>query len=363
MADTKANKLKVVILGSGWGVKVQIPAFKMIEGLEVVGLWVRNQEKIDEFRQKLQMNVTTDWKALVSQPEVDLVSIVSPPHLHKEMVLFALQANKHVLCEKPFALNLAEAKEMLTTSQKHPNLVHWIDHELRFLDVFKQMKAAILKYGKILSVSCNGTLQLDPNHNFYWWDDESLGGGLLGAVGSHFIDLIHWLTGLKITSVSAQLGSQIKTSKDGKTITSDDWFLLNVRIGDDIPGIFHHINAGTGISTWHNIQIRTEQANIFFEVNPTKAVLPQYSVIFNDGRVVESFTETSPPVNIIGGIFGKGTIEIGKEIERVMRSKDPGEGKKVGAATFDDGVYIQAVMDAAKQSNRTNAVFVPVICD
>jgi len=307
---------------------------------------------------KLQIsNVTTDWKALVSQPEVDLVSIVSPPHLHKEMVLYALQANKHVLCEKPFALNLAEAKEMLTASQKHPHLITWVDHEIRLLDIFKQMKAAVLKYGKILSISSYGIIRMGTDRDFYWWNDENLGGGILGAVGSHYIDLTHWLTGLKITSVSAQLGTQTKTSKDGKTITSDDWSLLNVRFGENIPGILHHQTSGPGIKTSCNITIRTEHANIVYENNP----LPHYSVILNDGRVVEWFTETSPPSQVADNIFEKGTILIGKEIERVVRGKVSRD--EVGAATFDDGVYIQAVMDATRKSNRSNSVFVPVVYD
>jgi len=349
----------VVIIGSGWGVTVQAPAWKIIEGLEVVGMWCRSEDKVEALKQTLKLdNISTDWKKLICNPDVDIVSIVAPPTVHKEMALFALQANKHVLCEKPFAMNLAEAKEMLDAARSRPDRITWVDHELRFLNVFKLMKAAIPKYGKILSISSTGCYRREKR-DWTWFDDENLGGGILGAVGSHFIDLVSWLTGLKISAVSAQLNTRNKTTRDQKPVTSDDWFLLNLRFGE-IPGIIQY-NTFVGSSTFHIVTISLEAASIVFENNRDRAITPQFSVRTNDGRISEAYVETSPPDPILDHMFGKGTWEIGKVLQRVLASADPvKEAAMVGACTWEDSVYVQAVTDAARISHNSNGVFVPV---
>jgi len=159
--------------------------------------------------------------------------------------------------------------------------------------------------------------------------------------------------------VSAQLHTQIKTSLDDKPITSDDWALLNVRFGD-VPGIIH-ITAGNYPRSSHTITIRAEDATIVFEVSANTRFVNQLSVTTNDGRINEFFVETSPPLPIGDHMWAKGTLEIGKAIHQALTSENPAkEAAKMVAATWEDGIYTQAVLDAARMSNKSNGVFVPI---
>src|SRR5438552_7218375 len=100
------------IIGTGFARKVQIPAFLPCDGARVVSIASGNIENArsaaDEFGVE---HYTNDWRETVGHEEVDLVCITTPPKLHREMTLFALEHEKHILCEKPMAMNVAEALE------------------------------------------------------------------------------------------------------------------------------------------------------------------------------------------------------------------------------------------------------------
>ncbi|MCB1037363.1 MAG: Gfo/Idh/MocA family oxidoreductase, partial [Acidobacteria bacterium] len=89
----------VAILGTGWGSRVQLPCFRAA-GLEITAVWARSSEAAREATLRHGVPYTsTDWRQLLEEARVDLVAVVSPPHLHREMTLAALEAGKHVLCE------------------------------------------------------------------------------------------------------------------------------------------------------------------------------------------------------------------------------------------------------------------------
>src|SRR5450759_1608302 len=104
----------VAIIGRGWGTRVQVPAFREA-GLDVVKVAGRS-----------------DWRDVINSPDIDLVTIVMPPATHLEMASAALEAGKHVVSEKPTAMNAGEAEELLAIARRHPSQIAIIDHELRF---------------------------------------------------------------------------------------------------------------------------------------------------------------------------------------------------------------------------------------
>src|SRR5438067_7107186 len=109
---------RVGIIGRGWGERSQAPNFREA-GLDVVAIAGRD-----------------NWRSVIDRDDVDLVSIVMPPSLHLEMATAALERGKHVVCEKPTALNASEAQRLVEAAQKRPNQIAIIDHELRFLPSF-----------------------------------------------------------------------------------------------------------------------------------------------------------------------------------------------------------------------------------
>src|SRR5687767_5559672 len=101
---------RIAIVGAGWGVRVQAPTFAEA-GHEVV------------------LATRENWQQVIASPDVDLVSVVTPPSEHLQMTLAALDAGKHVLCEKPTALNAAQAEQLMEAAGRRPDRITLIDHE------------------------------------------------------------------------------------------------------------------------------------------------------------------------------------------------------------------------------------------
>src|SRR4051812_1354761 len=100
---------RVGIIGTGWGARVQVPAFREA-GLQVAGIAGRDAAKTSRIAGELGVRAFDDWRGLIAESGVDLISIVTPPHEHLAMATEALEAGRHVLSEKPMALNVAEAE-------------------------------------------------------------------------------------------------------------------------------------------------------------------------------------------------------------------------------------------------------------
>src|SRR5690606_420073 len=140
--------------------------------------------------------VAEDWRDLVARDDLDAVAIATPPAAHLEMVTAALEAGKHVLCEKPFALNAAEAEQMRALAE-HRGRTAMVAHEFRFAPQRSQIKDLLDEgyIGTPLLVSAEllmGRPAGDPPP-LAWNSRAAEGGGMLGALGSHYIDgFRHW---------------------------------------------------------------------------------------------------------------------------------------------------------------------------
>lgn len=129
----------------------------------------------------------TDFEEMLDKEKPDIVSIVTPPGLHCPMTLSALSRRIHVLCEKPFALNLDEAKRMRAAAE-HAGVVAMIDFEFRFLpgrayalELLRQNYAGHIRMAHLLLHF--GWRSKPEDAPWDWWSDASRGGGALGALG------------------------------------------------------------------------------------------------------------------------------------------------------------------------------------
>jgi len=192
----------VAIIGTGWGTRVQVPCFRRA-GYEVTALWVRDLEKGKKTDSQLGIPfVTSNYEEILARKDVDLVIITVPPHKHLEMCKSAVKAGKHVLLEKPMVMNPQEAQDLVSfcnsTMLKDQILI--LDHELRFLKTMTTMKSLIQSgaCGKIFHVE--GCVMMGGRAHtkrWNWWYESSKGGGVLGAIGSHVVDSLQYLTNKK----------------------------------------------------------------------------------------------------------------------------------------------------------------------
>ena len=218
---TNGKPVRIGIIGAGFARTTQIPGFRDCMGARIVAIASKNPERAASVAKEFEIeHVANDWRELVARDDVDLVSVVTPPATHMEITLAALDQGKAVLCEKPMAMNAAEAKRMTEAAEK-AGVLALIDHELRFLKS-RQMMRSMLTSGAIGDVRhCNYVFRSDYrgvlDRPWDWWSDETMGGGTLGAIGSHVIDSFRWMLGTEISAVSCMLTSHIAERPDKTT--------------------------------------------------------------------------------------------------------------------------------------------------
>ncbi|PZC48662.1 MAG: myo-inositol 2-dehydrogenase / D-chiro-inositol 1-dehydrogenase [Chloroflexi bacterium] len=203
-----SEKLRVGVIGVGFGATVQIPGFQS-EGWDVVAVCSRRQERASKTAADFSIpHVYTDYQQMVERDDLDAISIVTPNSLHLPMTKAALQAGKHVLCDKPMAMDQSEAKEMLDIALE-TGLTAMIAHEFRFAPQRAYMKE-LLNEGFIGDFRLaalellQGPRTVQDTKPVGWASDPTQGGGFMVALGSHFIDALRHLLG-EITGVSGTL--------------------------------------------------------------------------------------------------------------------------------------------------------------
>jgi len=227
---------RIGIIGVGFGAQVHVPAFRS-EGWEVAAICSRSREKAQKAAAEAEIkDVYTDAMDMIRRDDLAAVSIITPPGAHHALSIAALRAGKHVLCEKPFALDVKQAKEMLSAAEASRRTA-MIAHEFRHTPQRRYIKQ-LLNEGYVGKFRlCTIELFLDryvtkEPRPFTWIARKSDGGGLLGALGSHYIDgLRDWFG--EVASVSgwlATLRPELVDTATGKKVQAetDDTFSMTL---------------------------------------------------------------------------------------------------------------------------------------
>jgi len=350
--------IRIGIIGAGFARSTQIPAFKACEGARIVAIASARREHAEEVAREFGIeHVESDWRALVARADIDLVSIVTPVATHCEMTLAAIEHVKAVLCEKPMAMNAAEALRM-TERARAAGVLALIDHELRFLPGRLQMRELVRRgdIGKVrhAKLTFRSDSRADPERPWNWWSDVKQGGGALGAIGSHVIDSWRWLLSAEVAEVIGNLATHIRERKDdsGTTrgVTTDDEANLLVRFGES-----EWTEGATGNASMSLVEPgRPEHClELFGSLGALKieegGELWQAKVGEGEWRRVEtSASELAPGMRESG--WARGFTTFSKQIVAALR-----EGRTTvdGAATFEDGYRTQLVLDAARQAHES----------
>jgi len=353
--------VRIGIIGTGFARKVQIPAFQLCADAQVVSIASASLANAKATAEEFGIeHFTDDWRETISKKELDLICITTPPKFHREMTLSAIENGKHVLCEKPMAMDAGEAREM-TDAARHAGVLALIDHELRFqpgrLRAYEMIREGAI--GTIRHSKCHfqAPHRGDPSLPWNWWSDVEQGGGALGAIVSHVIDSFHWFLGTTISSVSCQLQSHIKerpaVGGEMRRVTSDDESLLILRFGEG-----ELVEAATGLVSVSMVEHPAYKHRVeFYGTKGSLAVEARGEVFFAEAsdtdwkQVGVDFGAPIPGVPDTG--FSSGFTMFAPKIVEALRS-DKTEIEH--AATFEDGLNIQFVLDAARESNRTGRV-------
>jgi predicted dehydrogenase len=240
---TNQNKIGVAILGTGFGQKVHIPGFKAHHRTEIVAIYHRDINKAKAIAETNNIPHACDTVAdILALPEVQAVSIATPPFLHYEMAKEVLQAGKHLLLEKPTTLNVFEAKELYQLAQAK-GVTATVDFEFRFVpgwQLFSELLASNYVGNKrLIKIDWLGSSRADTSRPWNWYSSQDKGGGALGSLGSHAFDYISWLFG-SVSRLNAHLSTAIPArldpvSKELKPVNTDDTCLLSLELADGTP--------------------------------------------------------------------------------------------------------------------------------
>jgi predicted dehydrogenase len=264
------RKLKAAVFGTGFMGRVHTEGIRRLGNVEVVGIAASSDEKAAKFGAEIGVSRTTgDYRTLLKDPEIDAVHICTPNVMHGPMAKAAMEAGKHVLCEKPLALSVEEAREMVALA-KARNLANCTFHNLRYYPMVQHIRR-IREAGELGEIyAVQGTYSQDwllYDTDWNWRLDPAANGRsrAFADIGTHWCDMIEHVTGLRITSVCGDLQTFHKTRKRPKgsvetfsgkllkpedyqevKIDTEDFGAVILRLGDKARGAFtvSQISAG-----------------------------------------------------------------------------------------------------------------------
>lgn len=217
--------------------------------------------------------VYRSFEEMLRDPKVDAVDICEPNDMHKDYLIAAIQAGKHIYCEKPLTLDLASALEVKTACERsHYHGISRMAFEYRFTPAILRAKQLIGAnvLGKLVQFNFKyyGSEFIDPNRPLGWQSDKKRsGGGVLFALGTHSLDLIRYLVG-DVDEVFAQEKTHFPFHPDpqsGKRVPVTIEDIVNVQLScGDVPGtlLLSQVAAGSGID--FSFEIYGEKGSIKF---------------------------------------------------------------------------------------------------
>lgn len=220
-----SSRLRVGILGSGFGGKVHAPAFAAHERFELVAIASPNSAA----RVAAERNIPASFdtlEAMLDASKLDVLAIAAPPFAHHAAILTGLAHGLHIVCEKPFTLNVAQAEEMVARANT-VGTACIIAHEFRFLptrvaidELVANNHLGVLR--QIEVVQNGGFLRQDSRRPRGWWFSEEQGGGIAGAWLSHAIDTANRIAGRPPQRVSGFVRTANTQREDAQGAFSSD---------------------------------------------------------------------------------------------------------------------------------------------
>ncbi|MDD4139097.1 MAG: Gfo/Idh/MocA family oxidoreductase [Eubacteriales bacterium] len=309
---------------------------------------------------------TDRFDDLLARPDVDVIDICTPNHLHREMILKAAAAGKHIYCDKPLAISGSEASEIVAAVQGK-GLVHQVAFNLRFLPATMRARQLIDegRIGRILGFRAVylHAGSVDPQKPAGWKLDPSVsGGGVLVDMGSHILDLVRYLVGdyRKIAARSRVLYPQRPTGS-GQTLemTAEDSICLIAEMADGSIGTLEASKIATGSQDDMRFEIHGDRGALRFSLMDPNWLyyydntLPERSLGGERGFTqIECVQRYDSP----GGRFPAPKTSLGwirGHVHSLYSFLDCVARNRPATPSFLDGAVIQAVMDKAYEAERT----------
>lgn len=277
--------LKVGVIGCGSiAQRRHLIEFAANDLSEIVAVCDINEQRVADVAEQYKVKAYTDYKELLSDTEIDVISVCLPNYLHAEVSIAALNSGKHVLCEKPMATSKEEAEAMITTAEENGKKL-MIAHNQRFVASHEKAKKLIEagELGKIYSFRTTfghggpEGWSIDGKESWFFRKDEAFIGAM-GDLGVHKSDLIRYIIGKEVLEVGAMVETNAK-----EDTTVDDNAVCILKMEDGIIGTLTASWAYSPQSDNSTI-IYGEKGIIRLEDDPDYSLIVQYKT----GETVKS---------------------------------------------------------------------------
>jgi predicted dehydrogenase len=325
----------------------------------------------------------TDWRALIARDDIDVIDICTPGDSHAEIALAALAAGKHVLCEKPLANTVEEARTMVAAAAAARA------NGVRSMVGFNYRRVPAVAYMReLIATGRLGTIRhvravylqdwiVDPSFPLVWrLQKEKAGSGALGDIGAHIIDLTQYVTGQTLVGVSGLTETFVKErplpsassglSASGSSamgpVTVDDAAVFMGRLESGALATYEATRFATGRKNGLRVEVNGSLGSVAFDLERLNE-LEYYDADRPAGE--QGFTRilvTEPTHPYMSAWWPPGHI-IGYEHSFTHEMRDFISAIGAGAdpsPSFEDGLQVQLVLDAVAQSAAAKSSWVPV---
>ena len=375
------KKLKTAVFGTGFMGRVHTEGIRRLGNVEVAAIAASSEEKAKKFGDEVGVARTTgDYRTLLGDPEIDAVHVCTPNALHFPMAKDALNAGKHVLCEKPLAISLEQGRELVELA-KAKGLANCTFHNLRFYPMVQQIRRMreTGELGEIYAVQ--GTYSQDwlyYDTDWNWRIDQDSNGKsrAMADIGSHWCDMIEHVTGLRISSLCADLQTFHKTRKKPKgsvetftgklarpddftevKIDSEDFGAVLLRLGERARGAFTVSQVSAGRKNRLLIEVYGSKCSAAWDQERPDDLWighrnePNQTIV-KDPSLME---ETARRYADLPGGHSEGYDDTFKQLFRRFYRTVADRSAAVEYPQFADGLRQLQILDKALQSSASHA--------
>ena len=344
-----SDEVGVGLVGSGFIGQAHAEAFALTPLASVRAVASRSPDRAAGFAARWGIPAWyADYRELVARPDVDLVSVAAPNHLHRDIVVAAAEAGKHVICEKPLARTLREADEMIAACRAAGVKLMYAE-DICFAPKYVRAKE-LADEGALGDVYLvRQSEQHYGPHSDWFWDPDLAGGGVLMDMGCHGIEFARWVHGKPaVRSVTAEVGTFVH----GQRTRAEDHAIVTIRFDGDRVGLIE--------ASWAKPGGMDDRAEIVGSRGVTYADLVRGSSLstFSDvgyGYAVEKAPDTRGWTFTMSDELWNGGFP--QEMDHFVRcvAEDA-----VPRETGEDGRAVLEIIYAAYRAARTGRVKLPL---
>ena len=351
------DKVRIGVIGTGVGIRTHLNGFRKVPDAEVVGIVGSSAERAVHFATQHGIpKAYSSASALCNDDHVALVCVASPTRCHYEHVITALQAGKHVLAEKPLAMNVGEVRDLAERAGRSQRICV-IDHQLRFNPYIRYIRDLLARseLGRVyfIRIHQQSAAFTDPAFPWSWSFEAEEGGGVRLAMASHLFDLLQfWFPEAAVQTLTAHLDSGVSRRRylDGnmRSVDVSGFFNIHLSLESGASASLSATAAAYGLPGFE-IAIYGENGELHFDLERKIRL----SGATNRGQLasieVEGVTpeEAQNKVSIFSGSF----VYFAPKLVQAVGTCDPTPIRD--ATTFRDALKNQGLLEAALASSST----------